>query len=297
MPPRIDVIVVCWNDKEKIATALDSVFALGEVKADPGFANVVVSDNGSTDGSRDFIRERYGNRVTIVENGANLGFAAACNRAFAKTSAPIAFLLNPDAELKDRALENMVAFLDAHPRCGIAGSRIYNYDGTIQQSCGEFDTWAGAFLRSSAWGELRPFRRFANGAALRDFSYDQPHRVDIAIGAALAIRRLLFDEIGTFDERFFLYHEEVDFAKRAAMAGWETWFVPSSEAVHEGMGSAKGQYSVESRKQVSRRKYWIKHHGYAWYLSLVAALVGRFALYLVAAGGTLFALRAFIRRK
>ncbi len=297
MPPRIDVIVVCWNDKEKIATALDSVFALGEVQADPGFANVVVSDNGSSDGSREFIRERYGGRVTIVENNANLGFAAACNRAFDKTSAPIAFLLNPDAELKDRALANIVAFLDAHPRCGIAGSRIYNYDGSIQQSCGEFDTWTGAFLRSSAWGELPPFRRFANGAALRGFSYDRPHRIDIAIGAALAIRRELFAEIGTFDERFFLYHEEVDFAKRAANAGWETWFVPSSEAVHEGMGSAKGQYSVESRKQVSRRKYWIKHHGYSWYFTLVAALIGRFVLYLVAAGGALFALRAIIRRK
>ena len=297
MPPRIDVIVVCWNDKEKIATALDSVFALGEVQADPGFANVVVSDNGSSDGSREFIRERYGGRVTIVENNANLGFAAACNRAFDKTSAPIAFLLNPDAELKDRALANIVAFLDAHPRCGIAGSRIYYYDGSIQQSCGEFDTWTGAFLRSSAWGELPPFRRFANGAALRGFSYDRPHRIDIAIGAALAIRRELFAEIGTFDERFFLYHEEVDFAKRAANAGWETWFVPSSEAVHEGMGSAKGQYSVESRKQVSRRKYWIKHHGYSWYFTLVAALIGRFVLYLVAAGGALFALRAIIRRK
>jgi len=297
VPARIDVIVVCWNDKEKIATALDSVFALGEVQADPGFANVVVSDNGSSDGSPGFIRGRYGNRVTIIENGANLGFAAGCNRAFAVTSAPYVFLLNPDAELKDRALANIVAFLDANPHCGIAGSRIYNYDGSIQQSCGEFDTWAGAFLRSSAWGELGPFRRFANGAGLRGFNYDHPQRVDLAIGAALAIRRIVFDDIGTFDERFFLYHEEVDFAKRAAIAGWETWFVPSSEAVHEGMGSSKGQYNVEARKQVSRRKYWIKHHGYPWYFTLVAALVARFALYVVAAGGALFALRRIIRRK
>jgi N-acetylglucosaminyl-diphospho-decaprenol L-rhamnosyltransferase len=297
VPPRIDVIVVCWNDKAKITTALDSVFALSEVKADPDFANVVVSDNGSTDGSREFIRERYGARVTIVENRANLGFGAACNRAFVKTSAPYVFLLNPDAELKDYSLANMVAFMDANSRCGIAGSRTYNYDGTIQQSCGEFDTWAGAFLRSSAWGELPPFRRFANGAALRDFRYDRPQRVDLAIGAALAIRRVLFSEIGMFDERFFLYHEEVDFAKRAAAAGWETWFVPTSEAVHEGMGSAKGQYNVEARKQISRRKYWIKHHGYAWYFTLVAALIGRFFLYIVAAGAALTALRAIIRRK
>ncbi len=85
--------------------------------------------------------------------------------------------------------------------------------------------------------------------------------------------------------------------RRKPAAGFETWFVPSSEAVHEGMGSAKGRYNVEARKQVSRRKYWIKHHGYTWYFSLVAALVARFALYVVAAGGALFALRRIIRRK
>ena len=293
---RVDVVVVCWNDKDKIATALDSLFALGEVRADPSFANVIISDNGSSDGSREFVRERYGDRVTIVENGANLGFAAACNRAFSHGSAPYVFLLNPDAELRDGALANIVAFMDVHPRAGIAGSRTYNYDGTIQQSCGEFDTWAGAFLRSSAWGEWPLLRRFANGASLRGFGYDVERRVDLAIGAALAIRRALIVEIGPFDERFFLYHEEVDFAKRAAAAGWETWFVPSSEAVHEGMGSAKGQYSVEARKQTSRRKYWIKHHGSVWYAALVAALVLRYVLYAAVLGVTVVGLRRAARR-
>jgi GT2 family glycosyltransferase len=292
---RIDVVVVCWNDKEKIATALDSVFALSEVRDDPSFAHVVVSDNGSTDGSRAFIAERYAGRVQIVENGANLGFAAACNRAFAATSSEYVFLLNPDAELRDGALREIVAFMDAHPTCGIAGSRIYNYDGSVQQSVGEFDTWAGAFLRSSAWGELPPLRRFANGAALRSFDYDAPRRVDLAIGAALAIRRATIEEIGAFDERFFLYHEEVDYAKRAALAGWQTWFVPASEAVHEGMGSARGQYNVEKRKQTSRRKYWIKHHGRAWYYSLVGALAGRYALYAGVVAGAVVLGRRLLR--
>ena len=292
---RVDVIVVCWNDKEKIATALDSVFALSEVRDDPAFASVVVSDNGSADGSREFIAQRYGGRVRIVENGANLGFAAACNRAFAATSSEYVFLLNPDAELKDRALAEIVAFMDAHPTCGIAGSRIYNYDGSVQESVGEFDTWAGAFLRSSAWGELPVLRRFANGAGLRDFDHDTPQHVDLAIGAALAIRRAVIDAIGPFDERFFLYHEEVDFAKRAADAGWETWYVPASEAVHEGMGSARGQYNVEKRKQTSRRKYWLKHHGRAWYYSLVGALVGRYALYAGVAVGAVVLGRRLLR--
>ncbi len=290
--PAVDVIVVCWNDKEKIATALDSVFALSEVRSDPTFANVVVSDNGSTDGSRAFIAERYGDAVTIVENGANLGFAAACNRAFAATRAPYAFLLNPDAELHDRALAEIVAFMEAHPRCGIAGSRIYNHDGSTQESCGEFDTWLGAFLRSSAWGEWPLLRRYANGAELRAWGHATQRRVDIAIGAALCIRRALLEEIGPFDERFFLYHEEVDFALRAARAGYETWYVPASEASHEGMGSARGQYSVEARKQTSRRKYWLKHHGRRWYAALVVALISRYLVY----AGLLAALVTGVRR-
>jgi GT2 family glycosyltransferase len=107
----------------------------------------------------------------------------------------------------------------------------------------------------------------------------------------------VIDEIGPFDERFFLYHEEVDFAKRAAAAGWETWYVPSSEAIHEGMGSARGQYSVEGRKQTSRRKYWLKHHGPFWYVSLVAALVGRYVLYASVLAAAVFALRRTLKRR
>ncbi len=291
----LDVVVVCWNDRDKITVALDSVFALSEVRDDPSFVHVVVSDNGSQDGSRTYLRERYGERLTIIENGANLGFAAACNRAFAATDSPLVYLLNPDAALHDGALAAIVNFMAAHPRCGIAGSRIYDPGGRIAESCGEFDTWTGAFLRSSAWGEWPWLRRYANGAELRAWGHATQRRVDLAIGAALCIRRALLDEIGYFDERFFLYHEEVDLAKRAAAASWETWYVPASRAVHEGMGSARGRYSVEQRKRRSRRAYWLKHHGVAWYAALVAALVARYVVYLVAAIATAAGLRRALR--
>jgi hypothetical protein len=293
----IDVVVVCWNDKDKIAASLDSVLDLHEVRADPGFARIIVSDNGSEDGSREFVRSRYAGHVEVLANDANLGFAAACNRAFAATDSPYVFLLNPDAELRDGALAAIVAFLEAHPRCGIAGSRIYNTDGSVQESCGEFDTWLGAFLRSSAWGDLPLLKPYANGAGLRAWNYAGERRVDIAIGAALALRRAMLAEIGAFDERFFLYHEEVDLAKRAAAAGWETWYVPASEAVHEGMGSARGLYNVESRKQRSRRAYWLKHHGPLWYAALVAALVGRYVLYAAIVGALGLAARKALRRR
>ncbi len=292
----IDVVVVNWNDREKIATALDSVFALSEVRADPSFARVILSDNGSSDGSVAFVRERYDGRVAVIENGVNLGFGAACNRAIAATESRYVYLLNPDAQLCDRALAEIVAFLEAHPQCGIAGSRIYNLDGTVQESCGEFDTWLGAFLRSSAWGDWPFLRRFANGAQLRAWNYEGERRVDLVIGAAMALRRRMLDEIGGFDERFFLYHEEVDLAKRAADAGWETWYVPSSTAVHERMGSARGFYNVESRKRRSRRAYWLKYHGRLWYASLVSALVARYFVYAGVLGGAALVMRRLFVR-
>ncbi|MBV9277325.1 MAG: glycosyltransferase family 2 protein, partial [Candidatus Eremiobacteraeota bacterium] len=241
----VDVIIVNWNDAASLMAALESVFALPEVKANPSFANVVVSDNGSTDGSIAQLRQKYGDRVQIVENGRNLGFASGVNRAAERTGSRYIFLLNPDATVKADALRNLVAFMEAHPQCAVAGPKIFESDGSIAESCGEFDTWVGAFLRSSAWGDLPPLKRFANGAALRRWHYSNERRVDLLIGAALMLRRSVFEALGAFDERFFMYHEEVDLAKRVHAAGYEAWFVPTAEATHSGQGSSGG-HGVES---------------------------------------------------
>ncbi|HVA36306.1 MAG TPA: glycosyltransferase family 2 protein [Candidatus Dormibacteraeota bacterium] len=294
--PEICVIVVTWNDATRVTTAIDSFFALPEVRDEPGRYELVVSDNGSQDGTPEALRARYGDRVRIVENGANLGFGAGCNRAFAASGAGVYYLLNPDAELRPGALAAMIDFFARRPQAGIAGSRIYNLDGSVQESCGEFDSWVGAFLRSSAWGELPPLRKYANGYELRAWGYDDERRVDIVIGAAMAIRRATVERVGAFDERFFLYQEEVDLCKRAADAGIETWFVPSSEAAHEGMGSATSRAAVERYKRAGRRLYWVKHHGYLWYYALCAALAGRYALYAAPlAAGALLIRRALGR--
>lgn len=290
----VDVIIVNWNDRENLASALESVFALPEIKADPGFAHVVVSDNGSADDSVAFVRGAYGTRVHLVENGANLGFGAGVNRAAAQTTSPYIFLLNPDATVRPGALAELVSFLQAHPRCAIAGPKIFDARGRIAESCGEFDTWIGAFLRSSAWGEWPPLRRYANGAKLRAWDYGSPRQVDLVIGAAMLLRRCVFEELGGFDERYFMYHEEVDLAKRVADAGYETWFVPSAQAEHVGEGSSRGK-SVEGYKQRSRRAYWVKHHGRLWYYTLAAALIARYVLMLAVLVGLVLGVRAVVK--
>jgi N-acetylglucosaminyl-diphospho-decaprenol L-rhamnosyltransferase len=291
----VDVILVNWNDADNLIAALDSVFALPEIKADPDFARVTVSDNGSTDDSLARIRDRYGSRVQIIENGRNLGFAAGVNRAVARTHAPYVFLLNPDATVQSGALRNLVDFMEEHPRCALAGPKIYEADGSIAESCGQFDTWVGAFLRSSAWGEWPWFRQFANAAELRRWDYSNERKVDLLIGAALMLRRSILGALGGFDERFFMYHEEVDLAKRVNDAGYEAWFVPSARATHSGQGSSGGR-GVEAYKQRSRRKYWVKHHGRLWYYSLSAALMGRYLLYLALLGGAAAVVRRWAMR-
>jgi len=291
----VDVIIVNWNDRTRTPAAIDSLLALGEVAHELGFVHIVVSDNGSTDGSLPLLRERFGERITIVENGANLGFGAGVNRAVPAGTAPFIFLLNPDASVRDGALQELVSFMQQRPRCAIAGPKIYEEDGSLAGSCGEFDSWSGAFLRSSAWGEWPPLRRYANGASLREWDYHSPRRVDLVIGAALMIRRNVLERVGLFDERFFMYHEEVDLAKRVAEAGYEVWYVPSAEATHAGQGSSGGK-NVERYKRESRRKYWVKHYGLMWYYSLSAALAARYVLYAGALVGSALLARRLLAR-
>jgi hypothetical protein len=291
MAARVDVIVVNWNDRERTPQAVDSVLALSEARADPHFVRIIVADNGSSDGSVEYLRQRYGNRITLLENGANLGFGAGVNRALPLVNGEYIFLLNPDAEVHDGALSALVRFMDEHPRCAIAGPAIHESDGRIAESCGEFDSWAGAFLRSSGWGDLPFFRPYANGAKLRAWDYKSYRKVDLVIGAAMLIRRSIVEQIGLFDTRYFMYHEEVDFAKRVADAGFETWFVPDAHVTHTGQGSSGGK-GVERYKQRSRRLYWVKHHGRLWYYSLSAALVARYVFYLA----VLAAIALVIRR-
>ncbi len=184
--------------------------------------------------------------------------------------------------------------MQAHPQCAIAGPQILEADGRIAESCGEFDTWTGAFLRSSGWGDLPFLKPFANGASLRAWDYGSERRVDLVIGAAMMIRRSVLDAIGAFDERYFMYHEEVDLARRVTDAGFQSWFVPQARATHLGQGSSGGR-NVERWKTRSRRMYWVKHHGRLWYYTLSAALAGRYVLYLGVLAAIVWAIARAVR--
>ncbi|HLW38558.1 MAG TPA: glycosyltransferase family 2 protein [Candidatus Eremiobacteraceae bacterium] len=297
--PSVSVIVVSYNAADQLEACLRSLQTLPEVIADPAFAEVIVSDNGSHDDSVARARRALAG-VKILENGANLGFAKACNIGAAHASAPLLFFFNPDARAHAGLLKNAVDYFAAHADVAMAGCKLLHDDGTIAESCGEFDTWWQAFLRSSGWGELPGLRSHANGFALRHWDYASERDVDLVVGAAMFIRRDVFSQLGGFDERFFLYHEEIDFAHRLRDVGKRVVYLPQCVATHAGEtgGSRQtwGRSGVLRWRQRSRRLYWIKRHGALWYWSLSAALVARYVLYAALAAGLFLFVRKGISR-
>ncbi|HZV78743.1 MAG TPA: glycosyltransferase family 2 protein [Candidatus Binatus sp.] len=295
--PAVSVIVVSYNAADELEGCLRSIAALPEVAADPAFAQVIVSDNGSADDS--VARAKAVLPVAeVIENGANFGFAKGCNIGAARATAPLLFFFNPDARAMPGLLANAVAYFESHPDVDMAGAKLLDEHGNVTPSAGEFDTWWQAFLRSSAWGELPWFRAQSNGYGLRDFDYASERDVDLVVGAAMFIRTSVFRELGGFDERFFLYHEEIDFAHQLRDRGRRVVFLPQCVAMHKseqgGSRQTWGKIGVLNWRQRSRRLYWIKHHGTMWYYSLSAALVARYLLYAAAIVAIIVAVRAGI---
>jgi len=298
MMPKISVIVVSYNAADQLESCLRSLAALPEVQRDASFAQVIVSDNGSADDSVARAKLAFPG-VEVIENKANLGFAKGCNVGARFAKAPLLFFFNPDAVAHRALLENAVAYFDAHPDVAMAGAKLLDEDGSVAESCGEFDTWWQAFLRSSAWGDLPMFRKQANGYELRQWDYSTERDVDLVVGAAMFIRRDVFEQLGGFDERFFLYHEEIDFAHRLRDAGKRVVFLPQCVVTHlsEQGGSRKtwGKTGVLNWRQRSRRAYWKKRHGRFWYWSLSAALAGRYVLYVAIVAGVVLWIRSVLR--
>jgi GT2 family glycosyltransferase len=292
------VIVVSYNAADQLESCLRSLAALPELQRDPQFAQVIVSDNGSSDDSVARAKRALPGSE-VIENRANLGFAKACNIGAQRAVAPLLFFFNPDAVAHAGLLQNAVDYFSDHQDVAMAGAKLLNEDGSTAESCGEFDSWWQAFLRSSAWGELPWFRKQSNGYALRQWDYSTERDVDLVVGAAMFIRTPVFRELGGFDERFFLYHEEIDFAHRLRDRGMRVVFLPQCVVTHlgESGGSRKtwGKSGVLGWRQRSRRLYWIKRHGPLWYYSLSAALVGRYVLYLAIVAGVVMWIRSSLR--
>jgi N-acetylglucosaminyl-diphospho-decaprenol L-rhamnosyltransferase len=246
----MSVVVVTYNAMPYIEQALESVRE----------EETVVVDHGSSDGTVAFVRERFP-EVTLLEE-ENRGLSFGWNNGIARTTGPYVLILNADAWMHEGALEELIAFADAHPRAAVVAPQLRNPDGTLQRSVRGFPTlWRIAteylFLR-----KLAPRTRAFNAFYAGGFDHDEPREADWIMGAVWLIRRAAIDEVGPADDGFFLFSEETDWAYRFRKAGWEVWFDPTAVATHVYGGSHGGRMLAENVR--NQLRFLEKHHG-PWY--------------------------------
>ncbi len=247
------VVVVSFNTRDLLEDCLASVVA-----EKPG--TVVVVDNASSDGSREMVREAFPD-VELVANTTNHGYGAGANLGIAQCAEPHVILLNGDTMLRPGAISALVGELGRHRRAGIVGPRLLNEDGTVQDSCFQFPRPLQMALRMTFLGTLADRLPPLHRRYQYSWSPDTSEAVPWVLGAALALRRDAFSEVGGFDPSFFMYSEEVDLAYRLAMAGWQTRFTPHAQVLHVGGASAR-QYPVEMemRRSSGTRHFYRKHY-------------------------------------
>lgn len=260
-PESIDVslIVISLNSKNYLRDCLDTILA---AQWDDVQYEIVVTDNGSVDGTLEMLAEMYP-QVKVMAHGTNLGFCRASNVAAIASSGRYVMFLNDDILILDDAIARLVEWMDLHPEVGAIGSRLLNIDGTDQLSSGR--TWPtpmnSIFGRKSFLTRLFPNVRWARKYLLSNRSNEgEPYRVDWLSAAAMMVRRDAYEAAARLDETFYYFHELV-FCRRLEKAGFSTYLHPRSKIKHyEGAGSGLRTLRV-------RRKHVIAFHqgAYRWY--------------------------------
>jgi GT2 family glycosyltransferase len=287
----LSVILVNWNTREYLLRCLRSLLEPG--KGD--FLEILVIDNGSSDGSASEVKKTFRN-IRVIENSENLGFAKATNQGVKASSGRYQLLLNPDTLVKEGTIEVLFTFMDGHPEVGIAGAQLLDADGRKQNSIANFPTLATELLNKSLLRWLFPERFPGKGR-----TYREPIEVDSVIGACMMVRREAIEEVGWLDEDYFLFLEETDWCYRMKEAGWKIYHVPRAEIYHFQGKSAEGKIEkakIEYYRSRYRffRKYRGPFHSILLVIGLTMKLWFEFLLMLFGCMATLFTVKMWRRR-
>ena len=256
--PRLDIVIVNWNAGEQLAACLRSI---AEARRSTwALGRVVVVDNGSADGSADAL-EGLGLPLSVIRNGSNRGFGAACNQGAAGSTADDLLFLNPDARLEASTLDVAVGFLEdpRHARIGICGVRLVDESGSTHRSCTRHPAPRHFAAKMTGLDRIAP--RLFPSHVMTEWDHAEDREVDHVMGAFFLVRRALFERLGGFDERFFVYLEDLDLTLRAKRAGFATMYLARASAFHRGGGvservkPARLYYSLHSRLRYGRKHF------------------------------------------
>jgi GT2 family glycosyltransferase len=255
---QLDIVIVNWNAGHVIHDCLSSIFASRTQACRVG--QVVVVDNASVDGSPEEIRRRWRGRVHVLENTENVGFGRACNEGAMECRGKWLLFLNPDTRLYQDTLEQAVAELVARGAqgVGVVGVALEDSTGRIARSCARFPTWKSFGAAATGLDRIAP--RLFRPYVMAEWTHDSARLVNHVIGAFYLLEHAVFRRVGGFDERFFLYLEDLDLSLRIAGLGYGIYYTPRTSAFHAGGGTSR---RILARRlflsQRSRLQYARKH--------------------------------------
>ncbi len=269
MTADLAVSIVSFRTPDLLRRCLDALAAQRE-QLD---LQVIVVDNTSEDGSPELVEHEFP-WVRLIRNARNVGFGAAHNQALRAADARHFLVLNSDAAPRPGALGTLVGYLDTHPGVAVVGPKLRYPNGTVQPARRRFPTVATLFFESTQLQRLWPDNAILRRYYVADRDDDTEQEVDWLVGACLCIRASATAEVGLFDERFFLYSEELDWCRRFRQAGWQIVYVPSAEVMHqEGASTGLDLANRDRQFQSSKMHYVAKWHGAGVARALRAYLV------------------------
>lgn len=264
----LGIVIVSWNTRNLLRDCLRSVFASEGVSC-----RVVVVDNASTDGSVEMLREFPA--VTVIANTENVGYPAANNQGFRalgfaqETAGSVrrddvpryALALNPDTVLPPTALREMVAYADADPGVGVAGPKLVMLDGRLDLACRRsFPTPEISFYRMVGLSKLFPHSRRFGRYNMTYLDPDVETEVDSVVGAFMLVRREAIERVGLFDETYFMYGEDLDWAYRIKQAGWTVMYNPRVTVTHVKRAASRQSRRAQHEFYRAMLIFYRKHY-------------------------------------
>lgn len=259
--PDVSIVIVSWNSEEWLQRCLKSIFAH---TSDISF-EVIVVDNASKDQSVQLAMNSF-TGVHVIPNKKNLGFAKAVNQGIEVASGRYICLLNPDTEIYDRTIERLATFLDKYPTVGMVGPHLMNLDESTQRSIRRRPRLADQLRIILKLHVLFPDSKAMQHYLWRDFNYNATQEVEQIMGACMMIRSEVLEQVGIFDENFFLWFEEVDYCRRVFdRTDYKIYYDAHTHLIHARADSFdKLRDTAKQKIYLKSLRYYFKKHHQRW---------------------------------
>ena len=270
---KLSIVILCWNDLKVIGDCLRSIY---DTTHSTDF-EVIVADNGSTDGSVEQIRREFAG-VRVIENGNNLRFAKGNNVAIRTSQGEYVLILNPDTVIHQGALDGMVKFADEQPEAGAFGCRVLNREGRYWISARPMHTLRVEWCTALGLGFMSYLSKWFNSSSYLGWNGDTQRTVGWLAGCFILVRGDLLRRLGGFDEQFFYYYEDTDLCRRIWDSGYPILYNPNFSITHLGGQSTINRFNPTTfalDAEITRYRYCYKYYGAEGVRSCrLASLVG-----------------------